>query len=87
MSNDRVINIYNGLGCQLDEPYGFPDDHEQNAAMFQCHVNTGIYKIFYIPVPLLYSVGNKTYYYYIMCSFFVWSFQAQWIETYIGCIL
>ena len=35
------------FGCQLDEPYGFPDDHQQNAAMFQCHVNTGIYKMFF----------------------------------------
>ena len=35
------------LGCQLGEPYGFPDDHQQNAAMFQCHVNTGIYKMFF----------------------------------------
>ena len=35
------------LCCQLDEPYGFPDDHQQNAAMFQCHVNTGIHKMFF----------------------------------------
>ena len=27
------------LGCQLDEPYGFPSDHQQNAAMFQCYVH------------------------------------------------
>ena len=27
------------LGCQLDEPYSFPGDHQQNAAMLQCHVH------------------------------------------------
>ena len=27
------------FGCQLDEPYGFPGDHQQNATMFQCYVH------------------------------------------------
>ena len=27
------------FGCQLDEPYGFPGDQQQNAAMFQCYVH------------------------------------------------
>ena len=27
------------FGCQLYEPYGFPGDHQQNAAMFQCYVH------------------------------------------------
>ena len=42
-----LLAIPPSFGCQLDEPYGFPDDHQQNAAMFQCHVNTGIYKMFF----------------------------------------
>ena len=48
--------------CQLDEPCGFSGDHWQ---MQQClNVLTDIYQV-YFPgiVPLLYSVGNKTYNY------------------------
>ena len=31
------------FGCQVEETYGFPNDHKQNAAMFQCDVNSCIY--------------------------------------------
>ena len=58
----KVVALY--FGCQLDAPYGFPGDHQQNAAMFQCYVHFFFYNVFSIPVSLLYSVGNKTYYYY-----------------------
>ena len=33
------IYAYGSLCCQLDELYGFPGDHQQNAAMFQCYVH------------------------------------------------
>ena len=56
----------NRFGCQLDEPYDFPSDHEQTAAMFQCHVHSCIYNMFSVPVPMLYSVENKTYYYILL---------------------
>ena len=49
------------LSCQLDEPYGFSGDHLHNAAMLQC-VSRYLQSIS-ITVPLLYSVGNKTYSY------------------------
>ena len=41
------FNLLHVFGCQLDEPYVFPDNHQQNAAIFQCHVNTGIYEMFF----------------------------------------
>ena len=34
----RSLIMSHVFGCQLDEPYGFPGDHQQNAAMFQCYV-------------------------------------------------
>ena len=54
-------NIYI-FGCQLDQPYGFPGDHQPKAEMPWC-------TYWYLPwsfviVLLLCSVGNKTYYYY-----------------------
>ena len=51
------------FGCQLDEPscYSFPGDHQKNAAMLCAFL---VYKVFSVPVALLYFVGNKTYYYY-----------------------
>ena len=52
------------FGCQLDKPYGFPDDQQQNASIFQCHVNTGIDKMFFYSCITVASVGNKTYYCY-----------------------
>ena len=58
-NNSKYTSKYTvTFGCQLDEPYGFPDDHQQNAAMFQCHVNIGIHNFFSITASLLYSVGN-----------------------------
>ena len=50
------------FGCQLDEPYGFPGDHQPDATMLWC-------TYWYLPwisviVLSLCSVGNKTYYYY-----------------------
>ena len=54
------------FSCQLDEPYGFSDDHLQNAAMLQC-VSRYLQSIF-VTVSL-YSVGNKTYYYCYYCYY------------------
>ena len=53
------------FGCQLDEPCGFSGDHWQMQKMFQCDYGY-LQRVFFFPgiVPLLHSVGNKTYYYY-----------------------
>ena len=62
MYSGFILGIF---GCQLDEPYGFLGDNQQNVAMFQCHVHSFcIYKVFSVPVSLLYYIGNKTYYDY-----------------------
>ena len=60
MLTEGIVGIF---GWQLDEPCGFSGDHWQ---MQQCfNVFTNIYKVFFPgSVPLLYAVGNKTYYYY-----------------------
>ena len=29
----RSLNLVMNFGCQLDEPYGFPGDHQPDAAM------------------------------------------------------
>ena len=36
------------FGCQLDEPHGFPGDHQQNAAMFQCYVHFFVFTKFFL---------------------------------------
>ena len=38
--------------CQLDEPYGFPGEHQPNAAPIQCQVHSGIYNVFSVPISV-----------------------------------
>ena len=57
----RSLNLVMYFGWQLDEPNGFPGDHQPDATMLQC-------TYWYLPwisviVLLLCSVGNITYYY------------------------
>ena len=63
----RSLNLVMYFGCQLDEPYGFPGDHQMDATMLLC-------THWYLPwisviVLLLCSIGNKTYYYYNLLVF------------------
>ena len=32
----RSLNLVMYFGCQLDEPYGFPGDHQPDATMLYC---------------------------------------------------
>ena len=48
--------VWHTGGCQFDEPYGFPGDHQQNAAMLLS--NYCYLQIVNFPVSLFYSVGN-----------------------------
>ena len=57
--------------CQLDEPYGFPPgDQQQNAAIHQCYVHFLYLQSVSVPVSLLYSAGNNSYYY---CYYMIYS--------------
>ena len=59
--------LYTYFGCQPDEPYGFPGDH--NASMYLLIVNMN-----FCYCLLLCSVGNKTnYYYYYYYYYYVLS--------------
>ena len=59
-----MIKMHWETGYQLDEPYGFPGDHQQNAECFNVMSISSIYKVFSVPVSLLYFVENKVYYYF-----------------------